>query len=375
MTENEETPQIPVGQAQDGQALEDQSPDNGVAEARSSSPDSAAIQPDTPASAPGVMGSVQGPSSVPVSHPGTFPGSHPAPLGMHPGSHPYAPAQAAPHAPVPPISPWAPNPVAPSWQPPQAHAPAFGAPGHFGQPPSWPPPGLSGPAGTGEWPGSPVQHPARHKARGLLVTAVVFTVAVTGMLGALVGHAVWQSTTTSSTGLQSTGTPFKTSNGGSGSGSTAPKGTSASAIASSVDPGLVDVNTTLGYQSIAGAGTGMVLTSNGLVLTNNHVVEGETSISVTDIGNHRTYSATVVGYDRTKDVALIQMENASGLTTVTLSTSSVSVGDHVVAIGNAGRHRWDPELRGRDDHEHQPIDHSFRLCDRVLRATDGPYRD
>ena len=121
---------------------------------------------------------------------------------------------------------------------------------------------------------------------------MVFSLAVTGMLGALVGHAVWQSTTTSSTGLQSTGTPFKTSNGGSGSGRL-PKGSSASAIASSVDPGLVDVNTTLGYESIAGAGTGMVLTSNGLVLTNNHVVEGETSISVTDIGNHRTYSATL----------------------------------------------------------------------------------
>jgi len=168
------------------------------------------------------------------------------------------------------------------------------------------------------------------------VTAIVFSVAVTGMLGALVGHAVWQSTTTSSTGLQSTGTPFKTSNGGSGSGSTTPKGSSASAIASSVDPGLVDVNTTLGYENVAGAGTGMVLTSNGLVLTNNHVVEGETSISVTDIGNKRTYAANVVGYDRTKDVALIQLVNASGLTTVTLSTSSATVGDHVVAIGNAG---------------------------------------
>jgi len=71
-------------------------------------------------------------------------------------------------------------------------------------------------------------------------------------------------------------------------------------------------------------------------LTNNHVVEGATSISVTDIGNGKTYGATVVGYDRTKDVALVQLTDASGLTTVTLASSSVSAGEEVVAIGNAG---------------------------------------
>jgi S1-C subfamily serine protease len=80
----------------------------------------------------------------------------------------------------------------------------------------------------------------------------------------------------------------------------------------------------------------MVLTSNGLVLTNNHVVEGATSISVTDIGNGKTYNAKVVGYDRTKDVAVLQLINASNLATVSLSTSGVTVGEEVVAVGNAG---------------------------------------
>ena len=61
------------------------------------------------------------------------------------------------------------------------------------------------------------------------------------------------------------------------------------AIASKVDPGLVDVNTTLGLQDAAAAGTGIVLTSTGEVLTNNHVIDGATSVSVTDIGNGRTY--------------------------------------------------------------------------------------
>ncbi len=64
------------------------------------------------------------------------------------------------------------------------------------------------------------------------------------------------------------------------------------AIASKVDPALVDVNVTFNYQDAEGAGTGIVLTSDGLVLTNNHVIDGATKISVTDVGNGKTYSAT-----------------------------------------------------------------------------------
>src|SRR5215469_14239364 len=62
-------------------------------------------------------------------------------------------------------------------------------------------------------------------------------------------------------------------------------------IAAKVDPGLVDVVTTLGYQNGQAAGTGMVLTPNGEVLTNNHVIDGATSIKATDVGNGRTYTA------------------------------------------------------------------------------------
>ena len=70
---------------------------------------------------------------------------------------------------------------------------------------------------------------------------------------------------------------------------------STSQIASRVDPGLVDVTSTLGYQDAKAMGTGIVLTSNGEILTNNHVINGATSVSVTDIGNGKTYKATVVG--------------------------------------------------------------------------------
>jgi S1-C subfamily serine protease len=109
-----------------------------------------------------------------------------------------------------------------------------------------------------------------------------------------------------------------------------------SQIASKVDPGLVDVVSTLGYQDGTAAGTGMVLTSTGEVLTNNHVINGATSIKVTDIGNGRTYTAKVVGYDDTKDVAVLQLQGASGLKTVTLGSSSAQTGQKVVALGNAG---------------------------------------
>ena len=106
-------------------------------------------------------------------------------------------------------------------------------------------------------------------------------------------------------------------------------------IAAKVDPGLVDVVSTLGYQNGEAAGTGQVLTSTGEVLTNNHVIDGATSIKVRDVGNGHTYGAKVVGYDKTHDVAVLQLVNASGLTTVSLSSSGVQSGQKVVALGNA----------------------------------------
>src|SRR5271165_5996242 len=112
---------------------------------------------------------------------------------------------------------------------------------------------------------------------------------------------------------------------------------STSQIASRVDPGLVDVTSTLGYQDAKAMGTGIVLTSNGEILTNNHVINGATSVSVTDIGNGKTYKATVVGYDVSQDIAVLQLSGASGLTTATTGDSStVQAGENVVALGNAG---------------------------------------
>jgi S1-C subfamily serine protease len=96
------------------------------------------------------------------------------------------------------------------------------------------------------------------------------------------------------------------------------------------------VISTDGDEQATSYGTGIVLTSTGRILTNNHVIEGATSIKVTDIGNGKSYTAQIVGYDPGSDVAVIQLENASGLTIASLgSSSSVAVGNTVVALGNA----------------------------------------
>jgi len=89
-------------------------------------------------------------------------------------------------------------------------------------------------------------------------------------------------------------------------------------------------------------GTGMIITSNGEVITNNHVIElysqgGNTgSITVTEYGQTKPLPTTLVGYDQSKDVALLKINNASNLPTITFGNSGKTVvGDAVVAIGNA----------------------------------------
>ena len=100
---------------------------------------------------------------------------------------------------------------------------------------------------------------------------------------------------------------------------------------------MVDIVSKLGDQGAAAAGTGIVLSSDGTILTNNHVIDGATAIRVTDVGNGRTYTASVTGYDASRDIAVLKLKNASGLATASIGDSSgVQLGDHVVAVGNAG---------------------------------------
>jgi S1-C subfamily serine protease len=100
--------------------------------------------------------------------------------------------------------------------------------------------------------------------------------------------------------------------------------------------GVVDINTVLGYQNGEAAGTGMVLTANGEILTNNHVVQGATKITVIVVSTGASYTATVVGTDPGDDVAVLQLSGASRLQVADFSTASAAVGEAVTAVGNAG---------------------------------------
>ena len=105
----------------------------------------------------------------------------------------------------------------------------------------------------------------------------------------------------------------------------------------SANVGIVDIYTTLGYQDgAAAAGTGMLISRTGEVLTNNHVIRGATKFKVVDVTTHHSYNATVVGYSVAHDIAVLQLANASHMQTIKLGGYvKLHVGQQVVARGNA----------------------------------------
>lgn len=205
---------------------------------------------------------------------------------------------------------------------------------------------------------------ARRKHRRIaafsVAAAVLFTAGAGG--GAVASLALARSTTTTSVdggsttqGGQGTQNGFGGRNGfggsqggfgqfggsgsgssGSGSSGSGSTGTSTSTAATADQiTGLVTIVSALGYENGEAAGTGIVLTSGGRILTNNHVIDGATSIKVTVESTGKSYTATVVGTNATKDVAVLQLQNASGLTPAALASGTPSVGDDVTAVGNA----------------------------------------
>ncbi len=108
------------------------------------------------------------------------------------------------------------------------------------------------------------------------------------------------------------------------------------AVYAEVEPGIVDVTSNLRYLQETAEGTGFVIdAAAGLVLTNNHVINGATSVTVTPVTSGKSYPARVLGYDLTDDVALLQLPGVTGLKAVPLGDSSrVRVGTPVLAMGN-----------------------------------------
>jgi S1-C subfamily serine protease len=214
--------------------------------------------------------------------------------------------------------------------------------GEYGQP---------GQGGYGSWSGGPgmgygtPEMPGYDRPRGprfgrLMVYIVVAALAAGAGAGAAI--ALNHSSGNTGTGVSSQDVPAPRNpalpNGNSQNGNSGAAGSSINqqALARKVDPGIVDITSTLKYNNETAEGTGMVLSPGGLVLTNNHVIDEATGITATLVESGKTYTARVVGYDSTDDVALLQLEGASGLSTVTVGNSDqVKLGEPVLALGNA----------------------------------------
>ena len=210
----------------------------------------------------------------------------------------------------------------------QGAAPGAGPAGTPYGPPAYPPAAWSQHYPPPGWVPSP---PPRRRGRAVVAALVASAMLVASGVG--IGWVL-------RAGDRGTAQPPVVAQGG-GNGPAIPP-SDVRAIASKVTPAVVDINTftdaDLGsnVQVPLGAGTGMILSSSGEVLTNNHVVEGANSIRVTIPKSGATYRADVLGVDPSADVALIQLEGASGLPTVSTGDSSaLSSGQRVVAIGNA----------------------------------------
>jgi S1-C subfamily serine protease len=215
----------------------------------------------------------------------------------------------------------APQPQDQSLLPPPEYTGATPPPAYPGMtPPTWAPPGPPAPPSNSVW---------NRIAAFMVLIAVVAAAAGAGigwsLARAVNGSPVAQSSAQPEAPIQPVA-PNQNPSGGS---------SSTAAIAAKVSPAIVDINTTVGGNKAAG--TGMIVSSTGEILTNNHVVSQSSSITVTVQGRSQTYTAHVVGVDLSKDIAVIQIDGSvSGLPTVSFASSStVKVGDAVVAIGNA----------------------------------------
>ncbi|HEX3491830.1 MAG TPA: trypsin-like peptidase domain-containing protein [Streptosporangiaceae bacterium] len=240
------------------------------------------------------------------------------------------------------------------------HGPSGYAPPYPGQP-GWTiyPPAAQVPPGGGQVPPGfglpPVPPPPRRRPAG--VVSYVAVAAIAAGVGAGVAFALTPASSsppsattghTPGSGIPASPGAGRGNGAGNGNGNGAQPGTSTGnglsgatvhRVQDAVLPGVVVINSKLqdNPDATGAEGTGMIISSTGLVLTNNHVINATNGLTATVVSTGRTYRARYLGYDQGSDVAVIQLEQAHGLTPVPLGDSStVSAGDDVVAMGNAG---------------------------------------
>ncbi len=191
-----------------------------------------------------------------------------------------------------------------------------------------PPPPAGPPTGPPTTPPVPPASAPRRPPRQWLGVAIVAAL-VGGLIG---GGVVWATRGSPGVATQITIDESTTAPGGA-----LVDDVSIPALVRQVAPSVVSINVSNGLES--DQGTGMIITHDGLVVTNNHVIAAATdggTITVTRTGTNTTLPATLLGTSATDDVALLQIQGVSNLPTVTFGDSGkLQVGDGVVAIGNA----------------------------------------
>ncbi|MFC7013475.1 S1C family serine protease [Streptomyces viridiviolaceus] len=225
----------------------------------------------------------------------------------HAHENPYQGTQQHASSPVTPVGPATPvypaSPVDPEWPPPPAQPPAQ--------------PVTADAAG----PGDPAE-PRRKRARRGPVALLAAVAIVAAAVGGGTAYGIQELTGNDTVASSATSTNVVPSS---------QKGTVAG-VAQAVSPSIVEISAASNAGS--STGSGVIITSDGEIITNNHVVSGASSVKVTT-SDGKEYTAQVVGTDSKKDLALIKLEDASGLKAATLGDSDgVRVGDQVVAIGS-----------------------------------------
>lgn len=211
---------------------------------------------------------------------------------------------------------------------PQENGPTQSAPlgGAYPPPPAYPPPAAAAP-GWFEAHQPPVapagpSHAARAKRPVALLAAVALAAAVIGGATAVGVEQLLGPQGRSGGGINGTNVS-QSSNG------------TVAGVAEQLSPSVVRIDTRTG--SGQGTGSGIVVTADGEIVTNNHVIDGATEIQVT-MSDGKKYTAKTVGTDPDKDLALIKLQGASGLKAAKLGDSdALRVGDQVVAIGSPDR--------------------------------------
>ncbi|MEG3627549.1 S1C family serine protease [Streptomyces poriticola] len=189
--------------------------------------------------------------------------------------------------------------------------------------PEWPPPPARPPApAAADAHAAPAAAPARRSARRGPVALLAAVAIVAAAVGGGTAYGIQELTGSDTTASSSTSTNVVPSS---------QKGTVAG-VAEAVSPSIVEISAASNTGS--STGSGVIITEDGEIITNNHVVSGASSVKVTT-SDGTQYTAQVVGTDSSKDLALIKLDDASGLTAATLGDSDgVQVGDEVVAIGS-----------------------------------------